>query len=267
MALNERDLQQVRDYVIRVLPGLLREEPEIAATIEGILAQQFPRRDEFARLLDELALLREDTERRFALQIEETQQFREGTEKRFNLLHDQMDKRFALLWEDMERRFEQSDRTLVDVRRGVAKLEHGHEMLLNRMEGQGAWLRFVTGTLQAEKGKTLEDMFAAALRYGLQDPDIAPEKIRLRQRLVDTEGQVFKPGFATEVDLITENSKLTVFEVKATAKPSDVDFFALKVQLVEARNPDKEVQGTFIALAAGPDVRHRCADYGLALVD
>ena len=52
--LNEIELVQVRDYVIGILPELLRQEPEIATTIEGMLAQQFPRRDEFARLLDEV---------------------------------------------------------------------------------------------------------------------------------------------------------------------------------------------------------------------
>ncbi len=82
--------------------------------------------------------------------------------------------------------------TLLEVRRDAVKLQHGHELILERMDGQEAWLRFVTGNLGAEKGQTLEDMFAVALRYGLKTPDIAPEKIRLRQRLVDAEGEVFK---------------------------------------------------------------------------
>lgn len=62
--LDEKELSQIRDYVIRILPELLREEPETATTIEGMLAQHFPRRDEFARLLDELTLLREEQEQR-----------------------------------------------------------------------------------------------------------------------------------------------------------------------------------------------------------
>jgi hypothetical protein len=43
------DLTQFRDYLLKVLPQLLREEPELVATIDGIVARQFPRRDEFAR--------------------------------------------------------------------------------------------------------------------------------------------------------------------------------------------------------------------------
>ena len=33
--LDEKELTQVRDYVIKILPELLRSEPEIATTIEG----------------------------------------------------------------------------------------------------------------------------------------------------------------------------------------------------------------------------------------
>lgn len=170
--LNEEELRQVRDDVIRILPELWREEPETVTIIVGILAWHFPRRYESTHLLDEL-----------------------------------------------------------------------------------------------KQGRTLEDMFAVMLRYGLKNQDIRPENIRLRQRLVDTEGHVFKAGFETEVDLIAEDGRLTVFEVKATAKPGDVDFLALKAELVAAQNPDKSVDGVFISLAAPPEVRQRCADYGLELLD
>lgn len=50
---------------MEILPQLLRRNPEIATTIEGILAPHFPRRDEFARLLDELAEHRAETAARF----------------------------------------------------------------------------------------------------------------------------------------------------------------------------------------------------------
>ena len=63
--LDTKELDQVRDYVIKILPELLRSEPEIATTIEGILAQQFPRRDEFARLLDEVQASRQATREGF----------------------------------------------------------------------------------------------------------------------------------------------------------------------------------------------------------
>jgi hypothetical protein len=152
------------------------------------------------------------------------------------------------------------------MKRDIVKLQQGQETILNRMDGQENWIRFTIGDLRAEKGKTLEDMFAAALQYGLKNPELTAEKIRLRQRLVDTEGRVFPAGFKTEVDLIAEDGKLTVFEVKSTTRESDVDFFALKVELVAAHNPDKQVHGVFICLAAPEGIRRRCAEHNLEWV-
>lgn len=263
MTLDKQELKQVREYVIRILPELLREDAEIATTIEGILAQHFPRRDEFARLLDELRLLREEMERRFEQVEQRLDLQREEMERRF----EQVEQRLDLQREEMEQRFDLQHQEMLELRRDVAQLQHGQEIILKRMDGQEAWLRLVIGDLRAEKGKSLEDMFAAALRYGLKNPDITPETLQLRQKLVDTEGRAFKPGFETEVDLIAENGRLTVFEVKATAKPGDVGIFALKVELVAAQNPDKQVEGVFISLAAPAEVRRRCSEYGLTLVD
>lgn len=271
--LSEKELEQVREYVIKILPELLRKDPEIATIIEGILAQHFPRRDEFARLLDELQRLREQTDRRLEqidqqlkAQWEELARHREELALHREELARHRDE-LALLREEMERRFATQHRELIELRRDVARLQHGHEMILKRLDGQEAWLRLIIGELRVEKGRTLEDLFAEGLRYGLKNPDITPEKLRLRQKLVDTTGQVFEAGFETEVDLIAEDDKLTVFEVKATAKPGDVGFFALEVKLVAVQNPDKTVEGVFIAPGAGEEIRQRCAEYGLTLVD
>ena len=65
MFLEPAQLEQIENHITEILPQLLRRNPEIATTIEGILAQHFPRRDEFARLLDELAEHRAETAARF----------------------------------------------------------------------------------------------------------------------------------------------------------------------------------------------------------
>lgn len=65
MFLEPAQLEQIENHITEILPQLLRRNPEIATTIEGILAQHFPRRDEFARLLDELTEHRTETAARF----------------------------------------------------------------------------------------------------------------------------------------------------------------------------------------------------------
>jgi len=399
------DFSQFRDYLIKVLPQLLREEPELATTIEGIMAQQFPKRDDFARLLEEVKSLRQEMDARFELQSQEFQEHRKETELRLNLLRqewreereqffnqlrqewrkdmedfgqqlrqewrkdtedfgqqlrqewrkdiedfgqqlrqewrkdiedfgqqlrqewrkdtedfgqqlrqewrndlgelrqemegrfeqvdkrfeqvdkrfeqvdkrfEQVDKRFEQVdkrFEQVDQRFEQVDGQLTGLRqdvlhlkRDVIKLQAGQEGIIKRLDGQEAWLRMTIGHLHNEKGESLEDMFAAGLRYGLKDEDITPETIQLRQPLIDEDGLVFKKGYVTEVDVVAQNGKLIVFEVKATAKLSEVDFFAWKVQLVAAQHPTLQVRGVFICLGARPEVKQRCLENGLDLL-
>lgn len=241
--LDEKELKQVRDYVLKILPELLRQEPEIATTIEGMLAHQFPRRDEFARLLDEFTGFRQETKDNFAT----------------------VDQRF----DTVDQRLDEARKERLGLKRDIAKLQHGQEMILKRMDSQDAWLKIQSGGVWREKGHSLEDMFAIALSYGLKNPHLSAEKIRLRQKLVDVKGLVFKAGFTTEVDLIVEDDKLTVFlvfEIKSTPKGSDVDFFALKVELVALQNPDKQVRGIIISPGTTEDLEQRCREYGLELV-
>jgi CYTH domain-containing protein len=77
---------------------------------------------------------------------------------------------------------------------------------------------------------------------------------------------VFKKGYVTEVDVVAQNGKLIVFEVKATAKPSEVDLFTWKVQLVTAQHPTLQVRGVFICLGALPEVKQRCLENALELL-
>ncbi|MFN8489834.1 MAG: hypothetical protein U0350_19770 [Caldilineaceae bacterium] len=64
MFLNKEQLDQLEQHITEILPDLLLRNPKIATTIEGILAQHFPRRDEFARLLDEFIQFRQETRER-----------------------------------------------------------------------------------------------------------------------------------------------------------------------------------------------------------
>ncbi|MCK5522209.1 MAG: hypothetical protein KAI83_03655, partial [Thiomargarita sp.] len=84
--LAEKDLNQIQSYLIQILPQILRQEPEIVTTIEGIIAQQFPSRNEFARLFEEVKLLHENMHRRF-----------EQVERRIELVEER--------FEQVERRF------------------------------------------------------------------------------------------------------------------------------------------------------------------
>ena len=267
--LDEKELAQVREYIIKYLPELLRTEPEIATTIEGMLAHQFPRRDEFARLLDEVREFRQETGQRF----DELHEFRQETNQRFDELHEfrqEANQRF----EQVDQRFEQVDQRLerlengqLVLRRDVVKLQSGQDYLIRRMEGMEAWIRLIAGQIRNEKGEVAEEVVALGLRFGLGQPDVKAENIRLRQKLVDNEGLVYPIPFETEVDLVADNGELLVFEVKSSGKYREVSDFALKLRLLRAQNPDKRVRGVFIAPVPSDDVRRLCLQYGIELVE
>jgi len=332
--INESDLKEVKNYVIQILPQLLQQEPGVLTTIESIIAKQFPRRDEFTRLLDEVKLLRENMERRFLqvdnridlLRADMEQRFEqvdkrlaqvdkhleqvdkrleqvdnridllradmerrfEQADRRIDLMHEdmeqrflqverrfeQVDKRIDLMREDMERRFELADKrfddmhkTQLGMKRDILKIQESQDRVIRRLDLQENWFKIVTGRMGTEKGQLLEEMFASGLSYGLKNPDIKPESILLRQHISD-DGEILKGyPYYGEVDLIAEDGKLTVFEVKATALINDVDTFALKIRVVKALNPDKDVHGVLISIGASSRVNDYCKKHGLELVN
>ena len=91
--LAEAELQKVKAYVLRKLPDVLRQDTEFALYLEGMLAEKFPRRDEFALLLSRSENLQK-----------ELLEFRNETNQRF----EQVDKRF----EQVDKRFEQINKHL-----------------------------------------------------------------------------------------------------------------------------------------------------------
>ena len=116
--LAEAELQKVKAYVLRKLPDVLRQDTEFALYLEGMLAEKFPRRDEFALLLSrsenlqkELSEFRNETNQRF----EQVDKRFEQVDKRF----EQVDKRF----EQVDKRFEQVDKRFEQINKHLRRLD------------------------------------------------------------------------------------------------------------------------------------------------
>ena len=99
-------LEEIEKFIIERLPRVLESDPQFATWLEGLLAEKFPRRDEFARLLDEVQQHRAETAQQFT-QVDQrfdrleqgVQQHRAETTQQFA----QVDQRF----EQVDQRFEQ----------------------------------------------------------------------------------------------------------------------------------------------------------------
>jgi hypothetical protein len=127
------------------------------------------------------------------------------------------------------------------------------------------WLELTTRCFEPTVDRNLEDLVAGALRYGLNQPDICPERVQLRKKIVDTDGVAFKAGQQKEVDLLITDDGYLCFDVEIAAKPGDVDEFADKVTLLQHLHPEKQVRGVFITLAPEADVQQRCQELGIEL--
>ena len=261
--LTTAQLQQVEKHIDKVLPFLLTSNPAIAVTIEGILAQHFPRRDEFARLLDEVQAFRQSVDQRF----EQVDQRFDSLTAEMNQRFEQVDQRFDSLTAETNQRFEKIEKNQLEMRRDIAKLNAGQTNIIKRMDGMEAWIKLMVGDMGNQKGSTSEDLVAAALRYGLKEDDIDADTIRLRQPLHDPTGLVFRAGYKSEIDIIAQNGHITIFEVKTTyVKPGEVGIFAMKLDLFSQQSPDVEVKGLLIVSGANERTQKECDEYGIRLL-
>ena len=181
---------------------------------------------------------------------------------------EQVDRRFEQQQQEMNRRFDEQHRDTLDLKRRVIKMESNMEVMADKMTKFDAWLNIIAGNIGTEKGQNLEELFALGLSYGLKNREILPETIQLQQEFMDKDCLVYsKKWKSIEVDIIAENGKLTIFEVKATAVETDIDTFAKKVELIQRQNPDKQVQGILISPGAKDKIKECCAEYEIELID
>ena len=94
--LTTEQLEQAKRYILKSLPQILEQSPEFVVFVEGVVAEKFPRRDEFARLLDQVEAHRRETQE---YKIETDERF-DKIDERFNKIDerfDKMDERFDAL--------------------------------------------------------------------------------------------------------------------------------------------------------------------------
>ncbi|MEZ4728857.1 MAG: DUF3782 domain-containing protein [Caldilineaceae bacterium] len=116
--LTPETLEEIEAYILKRLPQVLARDPQFATLIEGMLAEKFPRRDEFARMLEELQEHRRETQQQFRLidqRFEQVDQRFAQVDQRFA----QVDKRF----EQVDKRFEQVDQRFAQVDKRFDRLE------------------------------------------------------------------------------------------------------------------------------------------------
>ena len=239
------------EEVVRSLPVLLKEQPELRTEIYEIISDEFVRRsefyeymkksdDRFERLLQELRAFREDTNRRF----EAVDKRFEAVDKRF----EAVDKRFEEMREDMERRFEE--------------VYHRFDKVDTDFKDLKDWVGIVVGGFQRRAGRNLEDAVAGTLRIAL-GKEVKPENIMMSRKIMDDEGLIGPKGRSYEIDLYVTNTESLIFEIKSYAEEEDIERFNDKAELAIKKLGLKKVEKALITLEKRPLLVELCDKFGI----
>ncbi len=258
-------------YILEVqLPEMLERQPELEPRAYHAFLRAFATKGELAAIVQEL--------REIGYQA-----IHARTEAAWNLtqvrddvhdLHAEMTEGFTQVRGEIQnlraettQRFEQVDQRFEQVDQRFEQVDQRFDQLDQKMDDLKDWVHLVVGGFQVRAGKKLEDVVAGTLRLALQRPDINPDRIRLRQKVVDEKGLVGPPGQRRfEIDILTDDEQITVFEVKSVCEAEDVDRLADKITLIRALHPDRQVTGVMIALGIEEEAQALCAQYGISLV-
>ena len=140
------------EEVIKSLPRLLKEHPELRLRIYDILSEEFVRKGEFYEFMKK-------SDERFEKLLQELRAFREDTNRRLKAI----DQRF----EAMDRRFDEVDGRFDKVDKRLDKMDSDFKDLKD-------WAGMVVGGFQIRAGRSLEDAVAGTLRIAL-GRDVKPD--------------------------------------------------------------------------------------------
>jgi len=273
------------------LPAMLEREPELEPRAFHAFMKAFATKESVAAILEELRAFdgrvlhfqAETIENQESVQ-HAIQELRAQIARRF----EQVDRRFEQVdqrleqvqgeiqglrtdmlqrFEQVDQRFEQVDQRFEQVDQRFEQVDQRFEQLDRKVDDLKDWVEMVVGGFQVRSGRKLEDVVAGALRLVLKRPDITPDRIRLRQKVVDEKGSIGPIGRNYEVDILADDGRITLFEVKSVCEVEDVDRLADKVALMRTLHPDRQVDGVMVTLGVKEEeVKTRCAHYGIPLV-
>ncbi len=253
MSFSKAELQEIKVYIFHQLPLVFEEDPSFATVIEGIVAQKFPRRDEFARLLDELTALRLASERVEARQDQHASTQQVLQQDVAELRHDVAELRTG---QDELRAGQDELRTGQDeLRRDVTELRTGQDELRRDVtelrQGQTELRDDVSGlrtdVQQLQEGQkrlervsehTILRLDALGDRWGRRNEATVRSTLRgmfaslgytvERYEAYDTEGKVHFHPASVEIDIIIRDGELWLVEIKGRVAGDDLHLFLRK---------------------------------------
>jgi hypothetical protein len=269
------------DELLKILPKLIRENDTVKGAIISALSGVVATHEDIVELTRTIDKKFESMDKRFeAIQQQMDKRFEsmdkrfESMDKRFEAIQQQMerrtelvDKRFEAIQQQMERRTELVDERFEAMQQ---QMERRTELVDERFEAmqkqmndrfQDVITQMNRGFEEARKdreklevtilsissrsGKKLEDLILNLLSDKLIQENIDRSNIS-REKLVDLNGNIFLEDYRTDIDVVVQDGKTLLMEVKSTADNRDI-FHLLKKGELFQQQFDKEYDGLILA--------------------
>ena len=217
--------QEIKEIILKELPTIIEEDPEIRRLLAQLSRRRFADRDQtddrFDRILDELRRNRELDAQKWE---EQRQKWAEQ----------------SMHWAEQDRKWEGNQKAIRD-----AQVEHkqkwdANQVVINDMLAEIRTMvrkyDSTIGALGARWGLHSEQSFRNALK-GILEKLTAVEVLNVIE--YDDAGEVFGRPEQIELDIIIKNGKLTVVEIKSSMSKPDMYMFERKVRFYEGRHNRK----------------------------
>ena len=247
------------DELLKILPKLIRENDTVKGAIISALSGVVATHEDIVELTRTIDKKFESMDKRFeSIQQQMDKRFEsmdkrfesmdkrfESMDKRFEAIQQQMERRTKLVdkrFESMDKRFEaiqqQMDNRFQDV---ITQMNRGFEEARKDREK----LEVTILSISSRSGKKLEDLILNLLSDKLIQENIDRSNIS-REKLVDLNGNIFLQDYRTDIDVVVQDGKTLLMEVKSTADNRDI-FHLLKKGELFKQQFDKEYDGLILA--------------------
>ncbi len=209
-------------------------EKQIETVQIAVLRKEFLTREEFLEAMNHMdkrfeSMQKQMNERFEAMdkRFEAMDKRFEAMDKRFEAMLKQMNERFEAMQKQMNERFEAADKRFETLINEVSK--GFEEARKDRME-----LRAFLSTVSSSRGIQLEKAVLELLKDKLIQEAIPVRAIK-KEYLYDKEGKFFYENYSTDIDVVIQDGKTVLIEVKSGADNRDVNDLLKKAALFKVQ--------------------------------
>ena len=227
-------IKEEERHILRVLPILLEKDQRFQTEVYSILNKTFATKDNLERMLEEMRIAREETNKRF-----------EAADKRFEQAQEEM----RIAREETNKRFEEMHK----------EMHLGFEQQRKETRKLGMSIRTIGSRWGKETEVTIRKTLQELLLKKLEAKEVSEWKIK------DKEGKVGFPNSQIQADLLIRNGQHLLAEIKSSADEAHVDRL-YKIGELYAEKVGIVPKLLFVAVTMDQEGVNLCQKLGIQLI-